>query len=279
MWKNLTDVSYLKTLLAKKGVRPRRSAGQHFLVCEEAVEATLLVLSNDVKQVTELGAGVGTLTQALLGAGYKVRAIEREAALGDLIKAGMSEKLRNNLDLVRDDLREADWSWREAYQLVGNIPYNLSGLIIRRLTLLEPAPERAVLLVQQEVGERLTAKVGNLSLVSVAVQLWGRAERLLNVPASCFWPIPKVDSQLVLLCPTTEVNVTSEEREAALAVAKKFFQAKRKQVGGVIRQVFNWPAEEAAGVLQQIGVKPTARPQEVPSEAWLALSRMVYSKR
>lgn len=279
MWKNLTDISYLKALLAKAGIAPQHSAGQHFLVCAEVVEATLLALDGSLARVTELGAGVGTLTGVLLEAGYKVRAIERDAALGNLIKAGIPRRMTGRLELVIDDLRTAAWGGDDNYQLVGNIPYNLSGFIIRRLTQLTPAPERAVLLVQREVGERLTAPVGNLSLIGLAVQLWGKAETLLNVPASCFWPEPKVDSQLVLFYPTPEGGISREEREAVLKLAGQFFRARRKQMGGTLRRLFNWEEREVGEVLQQSDIKPSMRPQEIPIEAWLALSRVVYSKK
>ncbi|MFH1353851.1 MAG: rRNA adenine dimethyltransferase family protein [bacterium] len=279
VWKNLTDISTIKALLAKKGVCPQRSSGQHFLVCEEVVEATLLALSNEVTEITELGAGLGTLTQALLGAGYKVKAVERDAALNDLIWFGIPKNLKGNLDLIRGDLREVNWSWQKAYQLVGNIPYNLSGLIIRRLTLLNPAPDRVVLLVQREVGKRLTASEGSLSLIGVAVQLWGSAESLLNVPASCFWPVPQVDSQLVLLIPRTGAGATSaERREKVLTLARQFFQTKRKQMGGRMRQLLGIKTERAEKMLREANIEPIMRPQEVSIKAWLALSRVVYSK-
>ena len=279
MWKNLTNISHLKALLAKAGIVPQHSAGQHFLVCAEVVEATLLALDGSPARVTELGAGVGTLTGVLLEAGYKVRAIERDAALGNLIKKGVPRRMTGQLELVIDDLRTAAWEGDDNYQLVGNIPYNLSGFIIRRLTQLNPAPERAVLLVQREVGERLTAPVGNLSLLALAVQLWGKAETLLNVPASCFWPEPKVDSQLVLFYPTPEGGISREEREAVLKLAGQFFRARRKQMGGTLRRLFNWEEREVGEVLQRSDIKPSMRPQEIPASAWLALSRVVYSKK
>lgn len=274
---NLTDISTLKRLLAKNSIRPQQSSGQHFLVCEEVVEATILVLNNEIKNITELGAGAGTLTRALLEAGYRVRAIERDTALSNLMKVGIPKKLQDNLVMEKNDLRKVDWGWQEPYQVVGNIPYNLSGLIIRRLTLLGPAPERTILLVQREVGERLTASEGNLSLLGLAVQLWGEATRLLNVPANCFWPVPKVDSQLVLLSPRTSAGVTSEEREKTLALAKQFFQAKRKQMGGRMRVLFDLKTERAEEILRGVGVTPMMRPQEVPIKAWLELVRVVYS--
>lgn len=278
MWKNLTDISHLKALLAEADIVPRHSAGQHFLVCAEVVEATLLALDSSAR-VTELGAGVGTLTGMLLEAGYKVRAIERDAALGNLIKAGIPRRMTDRLELVIDDLRAAAWGRDDNYQLVGNIPYNLSGFIVRRLTQLTPAPERAVLLVQREVGERLTAREGNLSLIGLAVRLWGKAEKLLNVPASCFWPMPKVASQLILLSPAGGAGVKSEEREATLALAKQFFQVKRKQMGGRTRQLFGLPPGAASALLRQAGIEPTQRPQEISASAWLALARVVYSKK
>lgn len=271
MNQRLTDVTYLKKLLQKNYVEPRREAGQNFLICDEVVEATLSLLDGVPKRITELGAGLGVLTGPLLAQGFMVRAIERDEKLATILSQQLSGSQRRDLDLVVSDLRHSDWSWPDDYCVVGNIPYNLSGLIIRKITQLEVAPRRVVLLVQHEVAERLVAQVPDLQLLALAVQLWGQASEALAVPKTCFWPTPKVNSQLVVLEPTPNNLLTLERREKVLSLARKFFQNKRKQIGGVLKRDLNISTDEAARLLKAVEISPVMRPQEVEMHQWIKL--------
>ena len=267
----LTDTRYLRQLLAEHSLSPRKGAGQNFLVCREPLTVAVSTLAGGPKQLTELGAGLGTLTQALLGAGYLVRAIERDEQLATLLTEEMSTSDREHLELVLGDLRECPWTWETPYQLVGNIPYNLSGLIIRRITQLEPAPHQAVLLVQQEVADRMTASPNAMSMLSLAIGLWGSARVLLPVPAECFWPRPKVASALVALAPREEAGLPLDEREAILKFAKPLFRGRRKQLGGTLRAELSLTEGTVKQLLQQAGVRGQQRPQELSVQQWCAL--------
>lgn len=263
----LTNIEYLKRVLAESGARPRRSAGQNFLICEEPIDTAVDLLADGPRMVTELGAGAGPLTQELLANGFHVRAIERDTMLADLLRRLLSEEHQERFELHVGDLREASWEWNEPYQIAGNIPYNLSGLILRRITQLSPQPERVVLMVQKEVGERVTATPPNMSLVSVAVQLWGEAREILTVPPSCFWPQPQVTSALIELVPHMEgVDLTT--RENIIKTAKTFFQARRKQLGGVLAKNLHLSMADAHTLLKKSGIEPTQRPQELSLKQW-----------
>jgi len=264
----LTDPTHLQALLQKAGIQldPRKS--QHFLVSDEVLEATLELAGAGPRRVTELGAGIGTLTQPLAAAGFAVRAIERDPALAALLERSLPPKNRQTVEIIQADLRETAWEWTEAYQLIGNIPYAVSGLIIRRLTELDPTPLQAILLVQKEVGERLTAHPPDMSLLSLAVGLWGSAEVVVGVPKSCFLPEPQVDSALVYLKPHSPALYTSKQRQAILDTARIFFGTKRKQMGGVLKKQFSSPA----GTLESVGLTPEGRPQELSVEQWAALT-------
>jgi len=274
MNRRLTDQVYLQKLLQQYGIKPNRSAGQNFLICDEVVEATVALLKDAPRRVTELGAGLGVLTGPLLAAGYSVRAIERDQTLATILQKNIPASFRrdtSSLDLQTADLRYSDWSWSDEFCVVGNIPYNLSGLIIRKITQLEPVPERVVLLVQQEVARRLVAQTPNLQLMALAVQLWGRATEALAVPRSCFWPVPKVDSQLVILEPRANNSLTLETREKVLSLARGFFQAKRKQIGGGLKRDKIMTTDEVARMLDRVNLKPAMRPQEVTMQQWVQL--------
>lgn len=282
MHPELTNQEYLQELLQKNGIVPERSAGQNFLICDEPLQAFLTALEGGGESVTELGAGVGPLTLALVNHGYSVRAIERDPRLAALLQKGIPKKQRAALDLRVGDFREISWEWPSnsggedtpKWQLVGNIPYNLSGYIIRRLTDITASPTQAIFMVQREVGQRLAAEVPNMNLLGLAAQLWGTVHPLLNVPQSCFWPIPAVDSQVILLVRRTD-RVAKAEREAVLRLARVFFQHKRKQMGGVLRRAFAWPPEQVNRTLQAVSIAPTARPQEVSVKQWRALTKRI----
>lgn len=274
----LTSLDYLKSLLNKHGIQPSRAMGQNFLISPEVVEAIVTAAATGPKRITELGAGAGTVTQRLAGEGFSVRAIEKDEALAQIIPTVLPPKLREQVVVEAKDLREVAWEWLEPYQIVGNIPYNLSGLIVRRLTQLDPAPQAVFLLVQHEVGERIRAGAGDMSLVSLAVGLWGQAERLLRVPKNCFWPQPKVDSQLLILAPHPTLAPASQ-REAILQVARTFFQAKRKQMGGVAKASFQLSAQQIEEIFAAAGVATTQRPQELTIEQWQRFAQALLATK
>ncbi len=271
----LTNLAWLKQTLARHDIAPAKSLGQNFLICSEVVEAALAALEGGPPQITELGAGVGTLTQALVAHNYQVRAIEKDDDFVHLLPQTIPAKNKDSLNVVHGDLRQEEWHWAGAYQLIGNIPYNLSGLIMRRLTQLEQPPTQAIVLVQKEVGQRLRAVPPDMNLLGLAVSLWGSAQKILNVPPNCFWPRPKVYSQLVLLTPTTDNPLSPAQREATLAVAKVFFQQKRKQIGGVLRKSFKLSAADQATILKKVNLESTARPQEISKENWVILTHLL----
>lgn len=279
--RSLTDVDYLKQVLSRANAIPKRSMGQNFLICSEVVEATVTALGSGPKIITELGAGLGTLTQAMLAAGFAVRAIEKDDVLVNILR----KHIDGHAEVIHGDIKDIDWrpafdtsiddQAQGTYQLVGNIPYNISGLIIRRLTQLDPAPAQTILLMQTEVARRLLATPPNMSLISLAVQLWGQAHHLLTVPASCFWPQPKVSSVLVALTPhraekTQSTKSEGVTREEIMQLAKICFQNKRKQIGGSLKRASYQPAA-IDSALKEAGVPPSARPQELTAGQWQVL--------
>lgn len=270
---NLTDVPTIKKLLGEEGAEPSRAWGQNFLISPEVVEASMVALEGAPRRATELGSGLGVFTTQLAAGGFEVKAIEKDRNLTAILRRVLPPKLRSQVTILENDLRDVEWSWDEPYVLVGNIPYNLSGLIFRRLTQLEPAPERAIFLVQKEVGERVRTGEPDMSLLSLAVRLWGRVDKILNVPPHCFWPQPKVSSQLILLAPHADQKLSLQERESILGTAKKIFAGKRKQIGGQISRIFGLPADEVAELLSSLGILLTARPQELSVEGWVALAK------
>lgn len=267
-----TDLDFLRLRLQKAGIEPSRSSGQNFLISPEVIEAAIEAISNGPKNVTELGAGPGALTQALASNGYIVRTIERDRVLADILLDVIEPKFRDHITIIRDDLRNVGWGWKEPYQVVGNIPYNISGLILRGLTQLNPAPTQALLLVQKEVAERITETAPDMSLVGLSIQLWGSAQKVLNVPPGCFWPSPKVYSALVFFTPFTGKDALPvEKKEAILQIAKRCFQGKRKQLVVTLPLATNLDRTTIEFILNSLNILPTKRPQELTPADWINL--------
>lgn len=262
--KPLTDISYIQQLISNAGESPKRSMGQNFLICPEVVEAAVEVIATGPKNVTELGAGIGTLTQGLQAAGLTIRAIEKDDGLIRILERHIKEPT----NIIHADMQEVEWEWSEPYQVVGNIPYNLTGLIIRRLTQLNPAPTQALFLVQEEVARRIVATPPDMSLLGLSVQLWGKAEYVLTVPQSCFWPQPKVTSALVAM---TAHPDQIAEREKIIQFAKLCFQTKRKQLGGTLKRLNAYSPEDIEQAFTVINMPLSSRPQELSVTQWQRL--------
>ncbi len=284
MYDPLTNPDVLKSVLSSHKIQASKSLGQNFLICEEVIDAVLLGLDGGPKYVTELGPGLGTLTQGLIANEYHVRGIEKDDEFVKILPTMLPPKLRKNMEVVHGDLREIEWPHSakpacrtgrasrgdDSYAVVGNIPYNLSGLIIRRLTKLQKAPSCAIFLMQKEVVDRILMRDNLMSLLSLSVALWGSAELLLRVPPSCFIPQPKVHSRVIRLTPSPSA-LPVEKREEIIAKAKPFFQAKRKQIGSTLKRTYNFTDEQLA----ELPISPQLRPENLSVTSWIQLAELL----
>lgn len=225
-------------LLRRHGLEPKRSLGQNFLAdarlsrkIAEAVVGTSA--SGPSPSVLEIGAGTGALTAPLLAAGRTVLAIETDAALSRVLRESFAGPLASGqLRLVEGDVREVDL--RAALEslpaprvLAGNLPYHLSGLLLRRAVELAPALARGAFLLQLEVVDRLCSAPGSeaYGALSVFTQAVFSAERAFVVKRGAFYPQPNVDSAVVVLEPLAQPVELSEEFTALVRAA---FEKRRK---------------------------------------------------
>ena len=256
--------------------RARKRFGQHWLRDEGVLNRILgaAELTAD-DTVLEVGPGRGALTERLLASpAAAVRAVELDR---DLV-AGLRQRFGGDprFSLVEGDVLAVELP--AATAVVANIPYNITGPLLERLVgrLDRPVAEpyrRLVLLVQQEVGERIRARAGSsaFSALSVRMQLLARCSTVCPVPPRCFQPPPKVMSEVVALDP-----LPPEQRlDPALArtvemLLRRCFAARRKMLrntlaGLLAPEALEGLAAEAAITLQQ-------RPQELAPERWVALA-------
>ena len=264
------DQSHLKSLLAKFDIRPNKGLGQHFLHDESVIHDMLTAADiRGTDAVLEVGPGLGVLTSALVQRAGQVIVFELDEKLADIIESQGAE----NLTVVRGDALELPLPPRGTplpYKVVANIPYSITGALIRRLITSPSGPSSITLLVQKEVAERMCAKPGQMSVLSVAVQLHGRAQIVRLVPPESFWPAPKVDSAVVHVNLSGGLTLNVKEKDF-MRLVKFGFAQKRKQLKNTLAAGLRVEPVEIEKVLLRLGLSATARAQELSLEEWKRL--------
>ncbi|MFM8278514.1 MAG: 16S rRNA (adenine(1518)-N(6)/adenine(1519)-N(6))-dimethyltransferase RsmA [Cyanobium sp.] len=266
--------------MAFSGHRPRKRFGQHWLVDPQVLQRIVAAAAIQPGEwLLEVGPGRGVLTQRLLAspaAGLVAVELDRDLAAGLRQRFGAEPRLR----LVQGDALTVPLltpAGRLPDKVVANIPYNITGPLLERLVgrLDQPPPQpfrRLVLLVQQEVGQRLTAAAGEsaFSALTLRMALLARCQRVCEVPPRCFKPAPKVMSEVVLLEPLAPEERLAPERARRLdQLLRRCFAARRKMLRNSLAGLL--PPEQLEAVSAAAGVDLNLRPQDLPLERWLAL--------
>ncbi len=264
----------VKALLTELGLHAQRQLGQNFLVDEDILSK--IVQAADLRfrdTVVEVGPGLGILTKDLANRVQRVIAVELDKGLA----AALVKMLVGfpNVEIVHQDVLEFDPAQHvedRAYKLVANLPYYITSPTLRHFLEASARPETMVVMVQKEVAERIVAKPGNLSLLAVSVQYYGEPELLFTVPASSFYPRPKVDSAVI--------RIRVYERPAVDMPAEKFFRIvqagfsqPRKQLHNSIAQRMWLPPNGAIEVLRAAGIDEKRRAQTLNLEEWAQVCR------
>jgi 16S rRNA (adenine1518-N6/adenine1519-N6)-dimethyltransferase len=266
------DANQLDQLLRRHRIDLKQSLGQNFLTDPAVRDAVAegAGLSKD-DEVLEVGAGVGTLTVALAPLCRRVVAVELDGRLIEALRESLAGL--DNVEVVRTDVLR--FNVRSAFpggneMVAGNIPYNLTGALIRKLLDDPPRPRRLSLVVQKEVAERWTAASG-ASLATVAVQVFAEARLLFTIPASAFTPAPRVDSALVRLDVRERPAVEVDDLRAFFRFVESVFQGRRKQLGGTLGRISGIGSTAAGARLRMAGIDPERRPQTLTLAEWEAL--------
>lgn len=245
----------------------KKSLGQNFLMharIAERIALTAKLASNSV--VLEIGPGTGMLTRELLKLAGKVIAVEADAELVEKLKIDFaSEITTGRLELIRGDIREYPLSGpttpQRGYCVVANIPYYLTGEIIRMFLESGNQPSSMTLLVQKEVAERI-ARSKKESILSLSVKAYGVPKYEFTVPRGAFKPAPKVDSAVLTIRDISRNNfVTPEEEKRFFALLHAGFAHKRK---------FVWKNLTEAG-LPSRNIRDKARAEDLLLSDWLVL--------
>ncbi len=278
---DLSDPAVVRRLLRKHGVRPQKTFGQYWLEDRQALAR--IVAAAELApgaSALEVGAGMGVLTVALARAvGPEGRVVAVEIERGALAILREVTAPLGNVELVPRNLLEMepyDFFQGKQYTLVANLPYYLTASALRHFLECAQPPQRLVVLVQQEVAERLTATPGDLSLLGVSVQFYGQTSLVARVPASSFYPAPKVDSAIVRIdvYPRPLLGLEGVARERFFEVVRAGFGLKRKTLRNALMLGMNQSSAVVEGWLHAAGIDPRRRAETLSLEEWGKLARV-----
>ena len=277
-----------RKLLRQFDLKARKGLGQHFLIDNEVLETILAAaeLTPD-DTVIEVGPGLGIMTAELAKRAGWVIAIELDNKLAEILKKTLPY---DNVVIINEDVlgtdpkallqgRAPDFpASLSPYKVVANLPYYITSPVLRHFLEASVKPEVMVVMVQKEVAEVIAAGPGRRSVLSIAVQFYGRPSIVTRVPAASFYPAPEVDSAVVRIdvYPRPPVNV---DEEGFFRLVRAGFTAARKQVANSLAQGLKLPKAEVLTLLEKADIDPQRRAETFTLEEWANLWRVFANFR
>lgn len=277
-----------------------KKLGQNFLTNKAAF--LKIVAALEIKKgetIIEIGAGSGNLTSEILKIADKVVAIEKDRKWIEELKmktpafapptqkfrraskatagkqnpmpAGRQAKLKIIEADVRDVLPEITKNLKN-YKIAGNIPYYLTGRLLRIFQELKNPPKLIILTLQKEVVERIAAQAPKMNKLSAIINLWAKPKTLFHLKSRDFYPAPKVSSSVIRL----EVFLKSQRQkneEQLIALIKIGFEQPRKTLLNNLSRKF--PKETVLSALRALNLDERTRPQELDKELWIKLAKII----
>ncbi len=281
---NLTSPTQVKSWCIENGFHPNRTLGQNFLIDRNALDA--IINSAGVEagmNVLEIGPGLGVLTEAMLGCGASVTAVEKDRRLAARLfdALGSPEKLNViEADALKLDLDEMLGRGFDA--CVSNLPYSVGTRILLDIVLHPKSPAIIAVLVQKEVADRFAADAGmsERGQSGVWLQLDFDVAVVRQVSAGCFWPQPEVGSSIVRL-DLNRCDLSEQERNAFFELTRYAFMHRRKQIGASLRKAgggLERSDSQIAALLFSAGIDAKTRAEQISNEGWKSLARAYAEK-
>jgi 16S rRNA (adenine1518-N6/adenine1519-N6)-dimethyltransferase len=260
-------------------MQAKKSFGQNFLMHRQIAERIVIAAGiNAEDTVLEIGPGTGMLTQVLLEKAAKVVAVESDA---DLLP-GLQERFASEIDtgkleLILADIRSFDAAMRSlqpTYKIVANIPYYITGELLRKFLTTTNKPATITFLVQKEVAIRI-ARSKKESLLSLSVKAFGKPAYCFTVPRGAFKPAPNVDSAVLTIREISSPFSSPEAEAGFFEMLHAGFAQKRKQLLNNLG--IHFPPENVRKAFEKLLIPQKIRAEDVPLDTWLTLSEIVHS--
>lgn len=258
---DLIGISNLKSLLEKHNLWIKKRLGQHFLinphVLQKIVE-TANIQPND--EIIEIGPGPGVLTRELCAQAKKVTTVEKDHNIIPLLRETTSEFL--NLKIIEQDALKFTPPAIK-YKLVANLPYNIATPLLRNFLQLKNPPTLIVVLTQLEVAQKICARHGDMNVLALGVQIYGKPKIIAKISPQSFFPAPKVISAILQIEPYKKPLVPKHQQKNYFELIHKAFSQKRKRLSKTLKI--------SVKTITELGLNENIRPQELKIEDWIGL--------
>ena len=264
-------------LLKRYGLRPHKGLGQNFLqdpIALDKIVAAAEIQSTDT--VLEIGPGLGSLTRYLAASAREVVAVELDQHLLPPLKTVLAPY--RNVRLIHGDILELspdDLIQEQDYVVAANIPYYITSAVIRHLLESRHKPRRIVLTIQKEVAKRICEKPGDMSLMALSVQVYGKPHIEAHIPAGAFFPSPNVDSSVLVIDIYPTPLVPHEYLETFFRLIKAGFSQKRKTLRNSLSAGLAIPPASAAELLEGANIDPQRRAETLSIDEWERLAEKI----
>lgn len=264
-------------------MRPKKSLGQNFLNNKDSLEAVVEAGQVKAEQIVlEVGPGRGALTSLLLQKGAQVMAVEKDPDLVRFLQTKFKKEIETKrLQLITKDILDFEPAYlKKNYKIIANIPYYITGALLRKIFSSPNLPSRMVLMLQKEVAQRIVANDKKESLLSISVKVYGRPTCIRTVPAHEFNPAPKVDSAVLLIkeiskdyFKTLKENDINEK--TFFQTIKKGFSQKRKTLANNLSSL-GIDKKELERHIQSLGLPKSARAENLSVRDWEELLLLLH---
>ncbi len=281
----LTDLSSIRALCQKHGIRPQKGFGQNFLVnpsvcprlCDEAGVGP-------GSRVLEIGPGIGTLTAELARRAGQVLSVEVDRRLLPVLEETLAEF--DNLRILQGDILKLDVAQllREEFGgpaiLCANLPYNITSPILMKLLEERPGLSSLTVMVQKEAAQRLTAATGTreAGAVTYAVHYYAQPQLCFTVKPGSFFPPPKVTSAVIRLDirPETALPPGSLAEKQLFSLIRAGFSQRRKTLPNAAAQLPGLCKQQVEAALVSLGLSPASRPEQLHLGQFLQLQALLW---
>jgi 16S rRNA (adenine1518-N6/adenine1519-N6)-dimethyltransferase len=268
-------------VLRAHGIHPDKGLGQNFLQDDSALRNIVSVAHiSGTDTVLEIGSGLGSLTRYLAMEAGQVIAVELDESLIPVLKSVL--KQWRNVRVIHGDIVKLELSELikvDNYSVVANIPYYITSAIMRHLLESHPRPRRIVLTLQKEVAERICAEPGEMSLLALSVQVYGKPEIAAIIPATAFYPAPKVDSSVIRVDIYPEPAIPIAHLETFFRLAKAGFSQKRKTLRNSLSAGLAISTSDTEGLLKAAEIDHRRRAETLSISEWARLASLLVNPR
>ncbi len=252
-----------------------KTLGQNFLVNKGVVGKIIQAARlTGAETILEIGPGRGALTFELARTAHKVVAVEKDKALAQALREKLAQENIENVEVITDDILEflsTPYSLRTTpYTIVANIPYYLTSALIRALLEHEHKPRNIILTIQKEVAQRICAKDGKESILSLSVKFYADPAILFFVSRGSFFPVPNVDSAVIEITPRAEKPKT--DPRAFFTLVKAGFSSPRKKLASNLAEKLSLEKPTLEHAFIQTNIDQKARAETLSIDQWLGLT-------